>query len=489
MERVLVDGTTCVSVADLLTSRAAPSAINIFNLSHLVEALVLHERVVILDTAVPGASVSKRLHETMASFPMGAARIERREVRALLEEHLAIVRPDFEKLKESRAFESSETRREFSSAIEQLSRELLHPFHKHDDLDGYRVLLAEIYDSYRAGIRPTSRGPFTGMTLSKTLLRPMPAARRMLEYALARFWTAPNELDQFLEGSEVFSAYGSVHHYGDPSGGSPFAAWELAERPTYVSFEGGIILRAAFYLIAARLLNAPYKADFLRWPICWRYFYDSSPRELAVEDRLFALAAQYEDRRVNSVLSPLLKTGAVLLLMPLLLRSVLRDARSPDDVMKIAAQIRATSAAERFRTACKTLSSHVTNGEIESAVQDMLSAAHALGRETGTASREVLYALVSVPEVGFDGMPKVTLSGEALAKIGTEVFDWWKSRRFAFVSKVIGQARQAKHLDQEIRRIFGTALSEHELRLLDRLERIDQPSHQRSVDATQPTAG
>src|SRR5215469_2031854 len=50
MDRVLLDGTMLISVARLLNGEDRPSALNVFALLLMVESLILHDRIIVIDT-------------------------------------------------------------------------------------------------------------------------------------------------------------------------------------------------------------------------------------------------------------------------------------------------------------------------------------------------------------------------------------------------------------------------------------------------------
>src|SRR5438046_2416755 len=89
MERVLLDGTTLVSARRLLSRQDPPTALNFWSLSLLIECLILHEEVIVLDTLPDDSTLQA------AAQPFGGlVRVERHSIRSLVDRYIEMEFPE-----------------------------------------------------------------------------------------------------------------------------------------------------------------------------------------------------------------------------------------------------------------------------------------------------------------------------------------------------------------------------------------------------------
>ncbi len=69
MNKVLNDVTSFAFVSELLNDNSKPTAINIFNLSNLVESIVLHDRIQVLDGEDKDSDRRKYINKAVGCFP------------------------------------------------------------------------------------------------------------------------------------------------------------------------------------------------------------------------------------------------------------------------------------------------------------------------------------------------------------------------------------------------------------------------------------
>src|SRR5215468_5256786 len=128
MKSVLMDGSTIVFVAELLENGQQPDASNVFDLANVIEALILHEKIVVLDTAHPKSEPSERLLAACELIGKGVIRIKNWPAQWILEEYLTRERPDFPELVKSGAFERAATCSDFSKPVGKIGKLLLEQY-------------------------------------------------------------------------------------------------------------------------------------------------------------------------------------------------------------------------------------------------------------------------------------------------------------------------------------------------------------------------
>ena len=422
MNKVLNDVTSFAFVSELLNDDSKPTAINIFNLSNIVESIVLHDRILVLDGEDKDSDRRKYINKAIGCFPQRLVNV----------------------------IENPYSRQNHTFIINDFRNELLSQIDEWKGMPDYKRTLAEIYNRY---VYERLESPPAVWDLFGRL-------RRM---------RMPVGLDTY--GCRDYSPtltcpvpLGKVSTRKD---------WALVSPSTYSAFEDSIFFRAALYLNIADKWKVPYKADFIRTPILGALLSQGHGVRFPTEETIFKLAAQNEDKR-NSILLQFMQNGSLNLMTPLIIRAILKEAKHRDDVIQLAVQMRETNAAKRFRRACGKLNDHIRNEEFEAALHEVQWALKSLSAEISTPPNEVIYTILAVPSLGVRGMaspiPAASVAASTLLKTGKSFFQWWRGRKYSFVSKVVDQARKAQSLNSEIHRVFGKKLDNRDISLLRKME-------------------
>ena len=271
-----------------------------------------------------------------------------------------------------------------------------------------------------------------------------------------------NPADAFMTAPEVQIGYASLPAYESPGlwDQSPFQERLFELRLGQRSFWEGVVMRAHLYLVASALFDAPYKADSLRWPICWKFFGAGDLSQIAVDENYVRLAEDFERKRIDSF-NDFVGRPAVLARLPLFLRTVLARSASPGDIVEETLTIRNSRPATRFREHMRELTTGLSDGEIGPVLRGVAALGAALSKEYGIDRNEVVWSLLSAgAKVAAGGVTPATgvdLAQQA-AKGAKGLVAWQRQRKFALISKALHQAEQAKTLEHQVNRVFGTSL-------------------------------
>lgn len=449
MRRVLMDGSAVAHSARLLRGSDRLSAIHVFDLAILVESLILHEQVAVLETD-------------------GVAHPDLRHGRDLFEDELKVHVTSLERLVDDYvtrfAGEGQGGERherlvaEVLAAVDEghlttAAAGVLLPWRlpgdEEDDeeLDGYLDALADVYRSSRWDATPPGPGPRRGKSTAR---RPASA-----ESLLGR---TPH-------------AHGLFGSDGRPGRGRLAGlAWLQAKRWAKA--------RALVYLIASELLDAPYKADCLRWPLVHKLLVAGSPRDIQVDERLVRIAEDFEHRRLRSV-NDMLGVPAVIARLPLLLRRILQESATVDEIPQVTLQIRRSDEARRFRECARQLSDDLAGGKVADVLRELGHYGDVLSRAYGSAQTDVYWTLLTQAVVGGTGGATPALAVDATRSVlraGSAAWRWRARRRYALISKTVRQGRRANDLNADLERLFGARLHAQDLELLDLAHRLDHRS-------------
>ena len=422
MNKVLNDVTSFAFVSELLNDDSKPTAINIFNLSNIVESIVLHERILVLDGEERDSDRGKYIKKAVGCFPQKLVNV----------------------------IENPYSRQNHAFIINDFRNELLGQVNEWKGLADYKRTLAEIYRRY---VNERLESPHAVWDLFGRLRR------------------SPMSFATDYYGCGDFSP--TLTCPVPPGKVSARKDWALVSPSTYGAFEDSIFFRAALYLNIADKWKVPYKADFIRTPILGALLSQGHGVRFPTEETIFKLAAQNEDKR-NSILLQFMQNESLNLMTPLIIRAILKEAKHRDDVIKLAVQMRETNAAKRFRAACGKLNDHIRNEEFEAALHEVQWALKSLSAEISAPPNEAIYTILAVPSLGVKGMAAPMASGSVaastLVKTGKSFFKWWRGRKYSFVSKVVDQTRKAQSLNSEIHRVFGKKLDNRDISLLRKME-------------------
>ncbi|HYR09080.1 MAG TPA: hypothetical protein VEQ60_14960 [Longimicrobium sp.] len=430
MDRVLIDASTVLFISDLLEGREEPNAINLLNLASFVESVILHKHITVLRMGT-GGDAGQRLDVFAAQLPDGIMRVLHKEPFSLLEEW--------------RTLRSREARN-----VPQMWSDLFLDLDRADEeLRAYVGTLQDISNHYWGSGDQRPGAPESAQTAS--LYESTPA----LSTSMARFVRREKLLPDTV-----------------------FNEWYLhGEGRRFGRFAEGSIVRAQMYLCAAEVLDAPYKPDALRWPLCWKLLTRSSLSPVR-DEALVELALKEEIAAAEQV-RKVFGAGSLAVGLPLFLRTVLRLSSAPADVLRTALEIRYSKEAERFRDFCQRMREAVAAEELQKSLRGLSDYSSALKKVFGDSGTPgAMWTLVeggtALTTAAIGGTPAAFLALAPKAKGPlSELSGWWRRRRFALITRALKTAKQADAFRSEVKRVFGRVLPDSELRMLTRISRAE----------------
>jgi hypothetical protein len=469
MDRVLLDGSTLVFAARLLDGEEPPNAVSLFDLALLVESLILHDSVLILDTRG-----DDELRSYAARHGGEALTVQHHAVRELVDAYVALEVP------EVRTLDRADPRqKEAVKAAEGKLRALLDRKYRGDDQ--IRVCLALLSDAERAisarrsekerekELRRFRQEHRVLGTLHKARV---PVAHGIVDFVVGAGRRSNVSAEQLTADRAMREAWEDfVERYTDRAERSPWHEQKMY-RHAWLKTGDYILIRAHFYLLASEVLGAPYRPDAFRAPICWKFFGKSRLSDFTLEERLVEAAERFARDRIDSLNAFLDRPAFVAL--PLFLARVLAESSDRSQVVPIALQIRDSRPARRFREYAARLRVAVEEGEVAEVARELDRYARLLRDEFGRHDdgAEVLWSLAASgakAAVLQDPASITGLATEAGTRGGNAAARWWSNRKLALIAKTIKQSQRARGFQPEVRRLFGAELPESELELLQDL--------------------
>ncbi len=198
-------------------------------------------------------------------------------------------------------------------------------------------------------------------------------------------------LATYTSAGSIFPEVKTPRSYGQVSPYAEAAAFEFLFRRRYDEFARRLVQRAHFYLMASEVLDAPYKSDALRWPICWQRFGGEDWRGVAAGDRAVQLVEEWEAARL-APLSLVMDKGAICSSTDAVLRAILSTSARPGDVFAATVKIRGlgrgttlpSPLAAARRGSCRPACGEGTEGCL--CYSDFLTRKYGAGRARGRTS-------------------------------------------------------------------------------------------------------
>src|SRR5687767_3062126 len=211
MQQILADSSTVMLVSRLLTGEERPSAINVFDLSVLVESVILHDTILVLNTTQRRSSSEQRLEAAAATWG-GAIELRTRTPQEVLNDYVAKHQSEDTSSGEPVQYWDGEKTTGFLGVIHHLDRDLFKSYADDEEFAQYSQLLTEIYKGHWEN-RHTPR--HDGLAVR--------AARKVLGLRPDHV-TRHNPLETFKTGYEIHHDYQRLYDKTNLPGNSP---WEF----------------------------------------------------------------------------------------------------------------------------------------------------------------------------------------------------------------------------------------------------------------------
>jgi len=489
LDRVLLDGTTLVFSGRMLAGDEQPSALHLYALGLLVESAILHDQVVVLDTTT--TTSGRTLDENAKAYGAGAVTVDRRSVGSVVIEYLEREYPEFEGIAaqpdQGREADEAQAPDEAQAADREklidraqwhLTEVLERTYSDDREMSEYLRLLESVHLDQVNAVAPSWPTGLSRLRPSKWF----DVLDRKL-FGWSREDATP--LGGIKSDWAISSAWEDfVRRYTDAGGRSPWEYAQTLKRSRQRQFGQSLLIRAHFYVLASEVVDAPYRPDGFRAPICWKFFGEGSFAEFGIDEAFVRAAEQAQHEEIASVNSFLRRRAFVGL--PFFLARVFQESREAGDVMRVTGEIRESSEARRFREYAARLRRDEDEGNVREIVRELQAVSAVLRKQFGPSERsfDVLWTLAGSgarAAIAQDPVSVVDLgikSGGAATKSAAGLGAWWHNRKLALISKTVKHARRAKDMQGELRRLFGANLSEGELEVLAHLDRLGQPGEE-----------
>ena len=461
--RVLVDASSVVVADQLLKGRRPPSALSLFDLARLTEALVIHDKVIVLDTSPAGSGAEREIRRACSAVPGAVLEVKKASALEIITKYVDLSRPGFAARMSagSEYLQRVANDRDFDPVVRRIKRLLLSA--DSYEMEDYVALLSELWTASKnerrdhgqkgRGLRHRLRASFGGKRSAQQL-----------------------DLVPAEDRGAVFSAYCDVYRRCDPSGGSAFAMWRVTAGRDYQSFAQSMFSRANLYILAGELYRAPYRPGALRWPICWRHFTTRSlPETSSTAEALVRLAERLEVQQLDRI-KELFNNGSVTVKLPLLLRYVLSRSDNRRNILREAMALRWSPEATRFRALAARLDRNVEDERFDLVIKDLSECSRTLASAYGLDDANTNFTLLSAPCLSLQPGTAVSesvslpVTGGTVLDLGQAIARWWRTRRFGLITGAVRSVAAARDLSKDVERLFSQALTEDDFALLSRLE-------------------
>lgn len=164
--------------------------------------------------------------------------------------------------------------------------------------------------------------------------------------------------------------------------------------------------------------------------------------------------------------------------MPLLLRYVLRRARSRDDIVPVCMELRESRQAERFRKFVNEFSLRYVQADHAKMQREIGDYAKAISKAVGASERpEAAFAIL---ETAADiasaatgpNIAHILKAGMSSERLLEKMVERWRARRFALITTPMRLHSSLADVRQDLQRLFGSHLTDDELFLVAKGRRL-----------------
>ncbi|MEV6894791.1 hypothetical protein [Kribbella sp. NPDC051137] len=468
MERVLLDGTTLMSGTRLLAGEDPPTALNVYSLSLLVESLILHSELIVLDT-LPD---DDRLTRAAAIFG-DAVCVERRSAEDIVERYDVL-----------NELSATNPRRVMAELYELLTKGTRRAPGREPELDNYLNMLDAAHrEQVGRGWtgRKTENVPGRSRIPDRRDPRPSQRNQPLVDVEAGVRIFDKSELRELTAAGSTATA---LSGFADRHRRFRNSYWNAAQHShqTYLTrFTPALLMRTHFYLLASEVFAAPYRPDILRAPICWKFFGRGPFADLTIGERMVDLADASARARVESANQLIGKPA--LTALPVFLGRVLASSTKPTDVVARAMQIRESRDAKRFRKAMARLAAAQETGDVSTLVREAARYSDLLRREYagapgGAGTADLLWSLAADgTQASLDPTAASFVSlGASVGKTAVRAPDllrrWSYGRKIALIGRTIRAANKAKAMQSELKRLFGAEVTAGDLEFLEKVDRL-----------------
>lgn len=452
-----------------------PSALNLFELARLVESIIIHDKITVLDTSPYSSAEEKQIALASKAVPGDFMSIKKATPQDIITKYVDKSFPGFSSdLDGGSKFNDRLYRKElYDGVIEKVAKLLLSE--DSPEMKIYEALLRELSENSRKHNPTLVNGETNREWRALTEQR---VVRPTSGWFMFRSPSGPSRgspLDVYEDQESVFDAYSHLYRSCDPSGGSGFAQWLGLYGDDYRSFARSMFSRANLYILAGDLLDAPYRPGALRWPICWNHFSMRRTEKPVVAEAFVHLAKSLRLEQATR-LEALLGSGFVSHTIPLFLRVVLKECKGPDEILRKAVAIRWSNEATRFRSTTQRLTQRLEDGQFGTVLQELTDCSRALSKKFGLSESNAEWTLLSAPALSMkphtalDQSASLSANGATIAKLGKSIWSWWKARRYGLIIRSADTVQSTRSLSKEVEAVFKHTIDDQDMELLEKLE-------------------
>lgn len=228
------------------------------------------------------------------------------------------------------------------------------------------------------------------------------------------------------------------------------------------------VSRSILYFRCMLVLRVPYWANYFRVPLFEAAFARINRSFKSVAQAIASEADRQEGRARQSLERLIRQPESLRLDVPLVAAAVMEEASSSGDVIRVALEHRDTRDVVRFRRLCAEAEvASASGGQLAKARDGIVEACGALSDSFG--NKELLLGLATIPSASYSFAEGFS-GGIGLTDLVTKTPGWisglLRKRRWAFIHRLGKDAKSIRSLDHLTKKIFGGCLSPAQRRAL-----------------------
>jgi hypothetical protein len=243
------------------------------------------------------------------------------------------------------------------------------------------------------------------------------------------------------------------------------------EQKTVAAFHIGTVLtRMRYYMLVSNIFDLSYKPDSLRTPFFREMVNRSRLTTVSMGEKILR-NLEKGNQDLRKAIANFIDLSEITYRIPIILSTILKKVDTPSQIIEEAIFLRNTKAASNFRTLMKEMSQDLDDSRIDNIKKRIIEIEKVLGKEFTLGSS---IDLLSSADMKYSFMEDKLSDGINVSKIAgvglSSLLKFYKNKKYVLLKNLSKEAKQIKDLNPLLEKVFGNHFSKKDNEFLSFLQ-------------------